>query len=426
MCGGAARVIFRAPLTNLPCPNRLRSETVSVTEESIRKALGAVRFPGLAVDIVTLGFVESVRIEDGIVTLRLNMPSGSPVHQEQIAHQSHDAIMQIDGVRDVNMEVAAPQSKGAAARTPSPAPAHAHGGPEGIPASPLAGPAAGGQPAGPAGAEGRPAAMYDRTPIAGVKHVVAVASGKGGVGKSTVAVNLAASLAQLGHDVGLMDADIYGPSVPTMLGIHDEPRMADVDGRRVIVPVEKFGMKLMSLGFIQPEDDPVIWRGPIVMKAVRQFLRDVDWRGAEILVIDLPPGTGDAQLTLTQSAPLDGAVIVTTPQDVALIDARKGLRMFQEVDVPVLGLVENMSVYVCDNCGHESHIFSHGGGRKTAEELNVPFLGELPLNPAIATAGDAGTPFVVSQPDSPVSDAFRKVAQAVLDVLGERADATVQ
>lgn len=395
---------------------------MSVTEENIRKALGAVRFPGLAVDIVTLGFVESVRIDSGVVTLRLNMPSGSPVHQEQIARQSHDAIMQLDGVRDVNMEVAAPQSKGAPARSPSPAPASAPGGPR---SSPLAGPPHG-QPAGPPGAEGRPSALYDRTPIDGVKHVVAVASGKGGVGKSTVAVNLAASLAQLGHDVGLMDADIYGPSVPTMLGIHDEPRMADVDGRRVIVPVEKFGMKLMSLGFIQPEDDPVIWRGPIVMKAVRQFLRDVDWRGAEILVIDLPPGTGDAQLTLTQSAPLDGAVIVTTPQDVALIDARKGLRMFQEVDVPVLGLVENMSVYVCDNCGHEAHIFRHGGGRRTAEELDVPFLGELPLNPEIAMAGDSGTPFVVSQPDSPVADAFRKVAQAVLDVLGERADETVQ
>jgi ATP-binding protein involved in chromosome partitioning len=409
--------------------------TVSVSEESIRQALKGVRFPGLSVDIVSLGFVEAVRIDGEKVTLRLNMPSGSPTHQEQIARQAHEAVIALDGVADVDLEVAAPQSKGAPRQATPPPP---QGGAAAGAASPLAGPGAGGpgaQPGSPSGqpggsqpgADGRPAALYDRTPIPGVKHVVAVASGKGGVGKSTVAVNLAASLAQLGHDVGLMDADIYGPSVPTMLGTHDEPRMADVDGRRVIVPVEKFGMKLMSLGFIQPEDDPVIWRGPIVMKAVRQFLRDVDWRGAEILVIDLPPGTGDAQLTLTQSAPLDGAVIVTTPQDVALIDARKGLRMFQEVEVPVLGLVENMSVFVCENCGHETHVFRHGGGRRTAEELGVPFLGELPLNPEIARAGDSGTPFVVDQPDSPVADSFRRLAQAVLDVLGSEAgEATVQ
>jgi ATP-binding protein involved in chromosome partitioning len=393
-----------------------------LTQESIRQALTGVRFPGLSRDIVSFGFVEAIRIEGAEVTLRLNMPSGSPVHQEQIARESHDAIMQLDGVERVHLEVAAPQSKGAPGQAAAP--------PQGVPAAGATSPLAGGAPAcgthagPPAGAPGQagpgaqPSALYDRTPIAGVKHVIAVASGKGGVGKSTVAVNLAASLAQLGHGVGILDADIYGPSVPTMLGTHDQPQMAEVDGQRVIVPVEAHGLKLMSLGFIQPEDEPVIWRGPIVMKAIKQFLRDVDWRGAEILVIDLPPGTGDAQLTLTQSAPLDGAVIVTTPQDVALIDARKGLRMFQEVDVPVLGLVENMSVYVCENCGHEAHIFRHGGGRSTAEELNVPFLGELPLNPEIAMAGDTGTPFVVANPDSPVADAFRRLAQSVLDVVG--------
>jgi ATP-binding protein involved in chromosome partitioning len=251
-----------------------------------------------------------------------------------------------------------------------------------------------------------------------VKHVIAVASGKGGVGKSTVAVNLAAAIAQLGEKVGLMDADIYGPSVPTMLGTHEQPKVEEHNGKRMLVPVQKFGMNLMSLGFIQPEDDPVIWRGPIVMKAIRQFLRDVHWTDSEFLVIDLPPGTGDAQLTLTQSSPLDGAVIVTTPQDVALIDARKGLRMFQEVDVPVLGLVENMSVFSCPECGHRAHVFSTDGGKRTAEELNVPFLGALPLDPKIAQAGDAGTPYVVANPDSDAAAIFREIAQNVLDAVG--------
>lgn len=252
--------------------------------------------------------------------------------------------------------------------------------------------------------------------------MIAVASGKGGVGKSTVAVNLAAALAQLGEKVGLMDADIYGPSVPTMLGTHEEPQLTEIDGERAIIPVEKFGMRLMSLGFIQPEDEPVIWRGPIVMKAVRQFLRDVDWRESETLVIDLPPGTGDAQLTLTQSAPLTGAIIVTTPQDVALIDARKGLRMFQEVDVPVLGIVENMSVYRCPECGHEEHIFGSQGGERTAEELDVPFLGALPIDREIAESGDAGIPYVVSHPDSEGTKAFLKIAERIREIWRRRAE----
>ena len=393
---------------------------MSVTEERVREALTAVRFPGLSRDIVSFGFVEAILIADGEVTLRLNMPSGSPRHQEQIARASHDALMALDGVSSVKLEVAAPQSKGAPAMQPASSSPGGTGG--AIPMSgqlpPPRGPGAGPPSGPPSGApDGRPAALYDRTPIPGVEHVIAVASGKGGVGKSTVAVNQAAALSQIGEEVGLMDADIYGPSVPTMLGTHEEPVLTDLDGRRVIIPVKKFGMNLMSLGFIQPEDAPVIWRGPIVMKAVRQFLRDVDWTGSRILVIDLPPGTGDAQLTLTQSSPLDGAVIVTTPQDVALLDARKGLKMFQEVDVPVLGLVENMSVYHCPECGHQAHIFRKDGGRNTADELGVPFLGALPIDPAIAEAGDAGTPYVVAYPDSPVAKSFREIAAAVLEAV---------
>jgi len=420
---------------------------VSLTEDNVRQALTTVNFPGLSRDIVSFGFLESVSIEGGKITLRLNIPTGSPAHQERIAEDAHLAVSKLEGVTEVGIEIAAPQSKGAVPRqVPGAAPnagAAAPGPPAGGCGDPGCGSGAAPSPAmpptpgigpGPGGGTPRVAraattppraeALYDRTPIPGVNHVIAVASGKGGVGKSTVAVNLAAALAQLGENVGLLDADIYGPSVPTMLGTHEQPGIEDRDGKRVLIPIKKFGMSLMSLGFIQPEDEPVIWRGPIVMKAIRQFLRDVDWTGSEILVIDLPPGTGDAQLTLTQSAPLDGAVIVTTPQDVALIDARKGLRMFREVDVPVLGLIENMSVFACPECGHRTHVFSTGGGERTAEELNVPFLGALPLDPQIAIAGDAGTPYVVEHPDSEVASIFREVAQNVLDAVGATDDST--
>lgn len=394
-----------------------------VSQDSVREALATVNFPGLSRDIVSFGFVEAVRVDDGVVTVRLNIPTGSPATQEKIARAAHDAVMQLDGVDRASLEVAAPEAKNVPPAAASPPPqASAAGAAAGArPSSPLASGApqpAPGAPGGPAAAPGsQQAPLYDRTPIPGVQHVIAVASGKGGVGKSTVAVNLAAALAQLGEDVGLMDADIYGPSVPTMLGTHEQPELTELDGKRMLIPVNKFGMHLMSLGFIQPEDDPVIWRGPIVMKAIRQFLRDVDWRGSRILVIDLPPGTGDAQLTLTQSSPLDGAVIVTTPQDVALIDARKGLRMFQEVDVPVIGLIENMSVFACPKCGHQTHVFSHDGGRETANELGVPFLGALPLDPAIAEAGDDGTPYVVKNPDSETASVFREIGQNVLDAV---------
>ena len=241
----------------------------------------------------------------------------------------------------------------------------------------------------------------------GVSHILAVASGKGGVGKSTVAVNLALALPRHGLQVGMLDADIYGPSLPRMLGITGKPE-ATPDKR--LMPMERYGIKAMSMGFIVAEDTPMIWRGPMVIGALEQMLRDVDWGELDVLVVDMPPGTGDAQLTMAQRVPLAGAVIVSTPQDIALIDARKGLNMFRKVDVPVLGIVENMSYFICPNCGHESHIFGHGGARREAEKLGTDFLGEVPLHIAIRETSDAGTPIVVEQPDSPQAQAFKRIA----------------
>ena len=248
------------------------------------------------------------------------------------------------------------------------------------------------------------------TGIPGVAAIIAVASGKGGVGKSTVAVNLALALSKLGLKTGLLDADIYGPSVPRLLDIKEKPRSRD--GQK-LDPIEKFGLKTMSIGFLVKEDEPMIWRGPMVMSALTQMLGDVTWAPLDVLVVDMPPGTGDAQLTIAQRVPLKGAVIVSTPQDIALIDARKGIAMFQKTQIPILGIVENMSVFVCPECGHESHIFGHGGARETAKTLNVPFLGEIPLVPKIRETSDAGTPIVAEAPESREAEAFMTLARSV-------------
>jgi ATP-binding protein involved in chromosome partitioning len=387
--------------------------SVPPSPDQIRAALAGVKFPGLSRDIVSFGLVENVEVEDRLVRIRLSVPSGDNRAIEQMARDAHGAVSQLEGVDEVQLDISAPRAATPGAPLGDAAPP---GGGMNLPGAPPAN--AGTRPAaGPASRVGPPEPLIQRDPIPGVKHVLAVASGKGGVGKSTVASNLAVAFQERGLSVGLMDADIYGPSVPTMFGIHEQPEIIDVEGRRMIIPLQRHGLKLMSLGFLQPEDAPVIWRGPLVMKAVRQFLRDVDWRECDILVIDLPPGTGDAQLTLTQSAPLDGAVIVTTPQDVSLIDARKGLNMFREVDVPVIGIVENMSVFRCPECGHKEHIFRQGGGRRTAEELGVPLLGDIPIDPRIAEAGDAGTPTVLAHPDSDAARAFGEIAGVVAAAL---------
>jgi ATP-binding protein involved in chromosome partitioning len=243
-----------------------------------------------------------------------------------------------------------------------------------------------------------------------VKNTIAVSSGKGGVGKTTVSVNLAVALAEAGAKVGLLDADIYGPNVPLMMGVKSPPAGGQKDK---IPPAQNYGVKIMSIGFFVPEETPIVWRGPMIHGAIQQFLRDVDWGVLDYLVVDLPPGTGDAQLSIAQLVPMTGAIIVTTPQDVALLDSRRGLAMFQKVHVPVLGIIENMSYFNCPHCNERTEIFSHGGGKKAAEKLGVPFLGEIPIETAIRAGGDEGRPILIAQPQSVVADIYRKVASAV-------------
>ncbi|MEP6994821.1 MAG: Mrp/NBP35 family ATP-binding protein, partial [Acidobacteriota bacterium] len=343
------------------------SAAAELTEGRVLEVLKTVRFPGLSRDIVSFGFVKDLTIGGGNVSLRLEIMTESSAAAEEIKRDATEKLRSLPGVHAVTirLEIKSPAS-----------------------ASPRA------APAGP---------PVDAQILKDVRFKIAVASGKGGVGKSTVAANLALALERVGHRVGLMDSDIYGPSQQMMMGIDEKPF---VNESNQIVPIERYGVKVMSLGFLMDVDQPVIWRGPMVMKAVEQFLQDVAWGGLDFLVIDLPPGTGDAQLTLTQKIHLSGAVIVTTPQDVSLIDARKGLAMFQKVNVPVLGIVENMSYYLCPQCGHRDEIFKHGGGRRTAEQLRVPFLGEIPLDPQVAIGGDSGRPIVAGEPKSAVTEVY--------------------
>jgi ATP-binding protein involved in chromosome partitioning len=352
----------------------MMSATTDLTEERVLEVLKSVRFPGLSRDIVSFGFVKDLAVGGGNVSFRLEVQTSSPRAAEEIQRDATEKLRSLPGVNAVTIRLDV--------REPAPAP--------------------------PRGAVGVP--PPDASLLPEVRFKIAVASGKGGVGKSTVAANLALALSRLGSQVGLMDSDIYGPSQQMMMGIDEKPFINEANQ---IVPVERFGVRVMSLGFLMDVDQPVIWRGPMVMKAVEQFLGDVAWGKLDFLVVDMPPGTGDAQLTLTQKIQLSGAVIVTTPQDVALIDARKGLAMFQKVNVPVLGIIENMSFYVCKKCGHREEIFKHGGGKQTAKKLNVPFLGEIPIDPKVAIGGDSGVPIVAAEPKSPVTEAFLSIAEAI-------------
>ena len=347
------------------------------TQEQVLEALKKVKFPGLSRDIVSFGFVRDIRISGSTVAFTVHFQTENPAVGQQIARESEAAVRALEGVSDVQLSLEIGAKQGGASMP---------------------------------GSQGMTA---PQPTLGGVKYRIAVASGKGGVGKSTVSTNLALSLRALGHTVGLLDADIYGPSQQMMLGIEGRPQIDERDEK--IVPMERHGIKTMSLGLITDPDTPVIWRGPMVMKAIDQFLTDVKWGELDFMIIDLPPGTGDAQLTLTQKAGLTGAVVVTTPQDVALIDARKGLAMFRKVNVPVLGIVENMSYFICRHCGEREEIFGHGGGKKTAEMLGVPFLGEVPIDPKVVVGGDTGEPIVASDPASPAAQAFRELARQVVE-----------
>ncbi|WP_298726019.1 iron-sulfur cluster carrier protein ApbC [uncultured Ferrovibrio sp.] len=363
-----------------------------VTEAQILNALRQVVDNEHGRNVVDLGMVSGLVIKGGNVGFVLEVRPEEGPRKEPLRKACEQAVAALPGVTSATVVLTA--ERVGKSETARPAAPHGHGPSRGKPgAEPTVGP--------------RPA-------IPGIKSIIAVASGKGGVGKSTTAVNLALALAQTGRKVGLLDADIYGPSIPRMLGITGKPHSPD--GKH-LHPMQGWGIPCMSMGFLVPEDTPMIWRGPMVMSALEQMLRDVSWGELDVLVVDMPPGTGDAQLTMAQRVPLAGAVIVSTPQDIALLDARKGLNMFRRVDVPVLGIVENMSYFCCPNCGHRSEIFAHGGARKTAAELGCDFLGELPLNIAIRETSDAGTPIVASQPDSEEAKAYLAIARQIGDKL---------
>ncbi|MGD9763906.1 MAG: P-loop NTPase [Candidatus Binatia bacterium] len=333
------------------------------TLEDVRERLTEVRPAGLNRDIVAAGLVRDVDLRDGIVTVTL-LPGPLPASiRDATVADIERAVGALPGVRRVAVQVA---------RAPEQA----------------------------------------MTPIPGVADIIAVASTKGGVGKSTVAVNLACALARSGQRVGILDADIYGPSLPTMLGLSGRPRVGE---ENKVFPLEKYGLRAMSMGFFLEESSPVIWRGPLVTGLLRQFLKDVQWGELDQLIIDLPPGTGDAQLTLAQQVPLSGGVVVTTPQAVSVIDVERGIAMLNQVNTPLLGLVENMSEYVCAHCGTRDAIFGSGGAAALAERFAVPVLARIPLEPAVRASGDAGTPIVVDRPEHPVSRAYLELAEHVLD-----------
>ena len=335
-----------------------------LTRERVLEALRPVQDPELHRSLVDLGMIKEVAIEGASVRVQVELTTPACPLRERIREDVERAVRSLPGVETVEVGFS---SRVRAAGT-------------GLP---------------------------DRQPIPGVKNTIAVASGKGGVGKSTVAVNLAVALAQEGAMVGLLDADVYGPSIPLMLGAEEQPGLVD----NKIIPGRAYGIAVMSVGYILDAEKALIWRGPLVSQLIRQFLSDVQWGDLDYLVIDLPPGTGDVQLTLVQTIPLSGAIIVTTPQDVALADAIKGLQMFREVKTPVLGIVENMSYFVCPHCGHVAEIFGSGGGERVANKYGVPLLGQIPIDPAVREGGDRGVPIVVGKPDSLTAKAFREAAR---------------
>ena len=367
-----------------------------VSEQEILDSLVKVTEPESGKDIVSAGMVTGLQVKDGHVAFAIEVDPAKGTEQEPMRKLAEEAVYNIKGVISATVVLTAEKASGGLQ---------------------------GGAPAGgpPPGAPGGPVPKIGTPEILpGVKSIVAIASGKGGVGKSTTAVNLALGLAASGHKIGLLDADIYGPSMPRMMGITGQP--ASSDGKN-LDPLENFGIKVMSMGFLVEEDTPMIWRGPMVQSALEQMMRDVNWGELDVMIIDMPPGTGDAQLTMAQRVPLTGAVIVSTPQDIALLDARRGLNMFRKVNVPVLGLIENMSYFICPKCGERSDIFSHGGARIEADKLGMDFLGEVPLHMDIRETSDAGKPIVVSDPDSEHAKTYRAIADKLYGNIENALDA---
>jgi ATP-binding protein involved in chromosome partitioning len=355
-------------------------------KDQVTAALSKFNMPGTGKDIVAAGAVSDIYEKDGKVMLSLSVPSDKAERFEPIRAAAEAAVKAIPGVVKATVALTAEVAPGSAPK----AAGHDH-------------------------AHGHAHAAPSKTGIPGVKSIIAVASGKGGVGKSTTAVNFALALSAKGLKVGILDADIYGPSVPRLMGLSGEK--PEVTEGRVLVPLENYGLKVMSIGFLVEEETPMIWRAPMAVGALTQMLRESAWGELDVLVVDMPPGTGDVQLTMAQQVPLTGAVIVSTPQDLALLDARRGVAMFQKVEVPVLGIVENMAYFVCPNCGTPHDIFGHGGAALEAQRIGVPFLGEVPLEMRIRETSDAGQPVVATEPTGPHAEAYLSIAQRVLDGL---------
>ena len=366
----------------------------SVTKEQVLAALSDVLDPDSGQNVVAGGLISGVVVRDGNVGFALEVDAAQGAAKEPLRKACETAVERLSGVLSVTAVMTAERQASGQTQGRAQGPGHSHG----------HGHAHGGQ----AQAGAQQAAQL----LPGVKSVIAIASGKGGVGKSTTAVNIATAMAAQNVRVGLLDCDIYGPSIPRMLNLSGQPEMV---GERTLRPMANYGIKCMSIGFLVAEDTAMIWRGPMVMQALEQMMRDVDWGELDVLLCDLPPGTGDAQLTMAQRVPLTGAVIVSTPQDIALLDVTRGINMFQQVDVPIFGVVENMSYYVCPACGHRADIFHHGGARETAQRLGVDFLGEIPLDLDIRTTSDSGRPIAVTQPESPHAASYRHIAAGLID-----------
>jgi ATP-binding protein involved in chromosome partitioning len=345
-----------------------------VTQQQVEEKIRTYIDPYLKADLISTKCVKDIKIDGGKVSIDVQLGFPADGYKATLAEKLSEAVKSLDGVSDVNVNISHKVVS--------------HAVQKGVKA------------------------------INGVKNIIAIASGKGGVGKSTTAVNLALALSAEGATVGILDADIYGPSQPRMLGVHQQPESED---GKTLEPINSYNVQAMSIGFLIDEETPMIWRGPMVTQALEQLLNDTQWKDVDYLIVDLPPGTGDTQLTLAQKVPVTGAVIVTTPQDIALLDARKGLKMFEKVEVPVLGIIENMSIHICSKCGHEEHIFGTGGGERMAEDYDVDMLGALPLDISIRESTDGGKPSVVAEPDGRIAEIYREIARRVSAKLSQKA-----